>query len=572
MRRRIFGGETVTTSALDSTHDDAAPAAALEIATVQEPPNRPIKRATAVSVLLHASILLALGVSSLESTGFSTVPELQLTLHLDDGRDTEHDNAPAVEHPVPQTAPMRGELAGAVANRQASDIEPLPAVVATPPPPASEEKADEPTPQEAAAPSESPSPEDSAVLATTGESDREAPVSLEAASQEQNEAISTPERTMLARRVIEWAQGIQAKDLTQARLSWQDEGRQFTAVLNRRPAADNTGIERLIVEIATAEKGKRLRTEIQMKRLAFSHFTQLVDHWDTEVQFHDDEISGRFHSNSQIFVGYDRKVAPRFLGKVTTAARGFSIGTSSGRIPRNEIFPAGLETRARRIVLPAKFLPFATDQGVKYADVQSFASDTRITFYSDGSYGWRTIGSNAPEQLHAATERQAYIAGGANTSLYIRGTIKGTVLVYSPESIVIEGNLVYARDPRLAADASDYLGLVSDNSIEIARPTVTGPGNLEIDAAIYARRRFVVTHEEAQESATLLIYGSLTAGTLSATEPRYATNVRFDPRFEQLRPPGFPMTNRYEIETWDQQWKPDDEAAPEEPTAPTQQP
>ena len=51
------------------------------------------------------------------------------------------------------------------------------------------------------------------------------------------------------------------------------------------------------------------------------------------------------------------------------------------------------------------------------------------------------------------------------------------------------------------------------------------------------------------------IYGSLTAGSISATEPRYATRTEFDPRFERTRPPGFPETERYEVEGWDGQWR-----------------
>ncbi|TLY49034.1 MAG: hypothetical protein E6K50_10745 [Gammaproteobacteria bacterium] len=84
---------------------------------------------------------------------------------------------------------------------------------------------------------------------------------------------------------------------------------------------------------------------------------------------------------------------------------------------------------------------------------------------------------------------------------------------------------------------------------------MTGPGDLEIQAAVYARRRFVVTDYDAPREGTLLIYGSLTAGSLSATEPRYATRYEFDKRFEYERPPGFPMTDRYEIESWDTQWR-----------------
>ena len=67
-------------------------------------------------------------------------------------------------------------------------------------------------------------------------------------------------------------------------------------------------------------------------------------------------------------------------------------------------------------------------------------------------------------------------------------------------------------------------------------------------------RRFIVTNIDHARPATLRIYGSLAAGTLTATEPRYATKIEYDDRFERVRPPGFPSTNRYEAAAWDGQW------------------
>jgi len=109
-------------------------------------------------------------------------------------------------------------------------------------------------------------------------------------------------------------------------------------------------------------------------------------------------------------------------------------------------------------------------------------------------------------------------------------------------------------DPRFGWVAEDYLGIVSDRVVEIPGPAITGGGDLEIDAAIYAGRRFVVTDIDRGRTSTLRIYGSLAAGTISATEPRYATKIDYDTRFERQRPPGFPSTNRYEVANWDGQW------------------
>ena len=115
-------------------------------------------------------------------------------------------------------------------------------------------------------------------------------------------------------------------------------------------------------------------------------------------------------------------------------------------------------------------------------------------------------------------------------------------------------DLIYEQNPEEVPDADDYLGLVSDKYVDIAPPDITGPGDLLINAAIYAKRRFTVQGYRVGESALLYLYGSLSVGTLSATEPRYHTKIRFDQRLEGIRPPGFPMTDRYEVESWDASW------------------
>jgi hypothetical protein len=137
----------------------------------------------------------------------------------------------------------------------------------------------------------------------------------------------------------------------------------------------------------------------------------------------------------------------------------------------------------------------------------------------------------------------------------VQGVVSGKVLVYSPEKIVVEDSITYAHDPRESPDSRDYLGLVSDRMVVVAPPSITGPGDLEIDAAIFAGRRFLVTNIDHPRSATLRIYGSVAVGTISATEPRYATKIEYDTRFERQRPPGFPSTNRYEVAAdWDGRW------------------
>src|SRR5882724_2452071 len=305
---------TVPTLALENTRDTAAPENTLELPAARESPNRHMARAGALSALLHLALLLTIGIASREATQQSSAPELRLFIELEDGRDTEHDRAGPLERSAAPAPKPTEELLAAVGGPRSSNVESSPAI-ATPAAPPTQNDA----PQDATA-SDGPvrgdsAPEEAGVVTTFGASDTAAPV--EASERALGLAIPMPQQSMLTHWVMKAAQGLQNANLRQARLSLQHEGRQYIALLDRRPAADDMDIERVIVEISTEANGKRVRTLLQMKRLAFSHFTQLVDRWDTTVQFHDDEIAGCFHSNSEILLGYDRLVAPKFLVVVT---------------------------------------------------------------------------------------------------------------------------------------------------------------------------------------------------------------------------------------------------------------
>ncbi len=368
-------------------------------------------------------------------------------------------------------------------------------------------------------------------------------------------SMSPKQQKMLNKKFKKWAENFYRMKQSQPLIAWKYGGQDYTAMFRHLPAQDSMSIGHVIVEVNTEEHGNRLSTEMRMKRLAFSNFAQFVDRWDPTVQMHGDELEGRFHSNSRIYLESSRDIKPQFHGKVTTASHGINLSSSHGPVRRDNIFLGGLETGVKRIVLPKHFAAFLDDSSVGHDNIQRFDEDTRITFYPDGTYGWTLVESAAHEQTKTISNRPSYIIGAAKKKLFIKGVVRGKILVYSPGSIIIEGDLTYANDPDIVADADDFLGLVSDKNIEIANPDITGPGNLLIKAAMYAKRRFVVRHYNDEENAILFIYGSLTAGSLSATEPRYRTKIEFDRRLEKIRPPNFPVTNRYEVEAWDGMWE-----------------
>lgn len=363
--------------------------------------------------------------------------------------------------------------------------------------------------------------------------------------------MSAEEQAALSQRLAKLAEELQ--DSPETPLEWEENGKQYSARMIWERARDGTALDRVVAQVSASDQGKILSTRVMLKRLAFSQFTQMVDRWDPMVQLHDDVIVGRFHSNSRFNIMHDPWKGPKFLGKVTTAARSYDM-QSSGRKRQAEIFRGGVETRTSRINLPEALQPFAWAPANSDARVHELTEDTRIRFFADGSYMWRANGSPEAHYLNAPSKHPVYFIANLGTTLYVQGVVAGNILVYSPNRIVIEDDLTYAHDPRQDRDSRDFLGLVSDRYIEVAPPGVTGPGDLEIHAALFAGRRFVVRDIDYSRSATLRIYGSLSAGSLSASEPRYATQIEYDPRFENRRPPGFPLTSRYETDDWDGRW------------------
>jgi hypothetical protein len=320
----------------------------------------------------------------------------------------------------------------------------------------------------------------------------------------------------------------------------------------RQPAADSTGLEQVIAEIVTSKDGKRMKTRLSLKRLAFSHFTQLVNNWDPNILLHDDVIDGRFHSNSEISLSAMNGVKPRFFGKVTTAAQRVTFNSFNTR--RNQdVFQGGFETKTDRVTLPRDMPDVVNGGGA--VNRRAFASDTRIIFNADGSYVWRLANGEGDLARSDPSEQPQFLIAEKGVKLYVRGTVRGVFTVYSPSDIEIEDDLVYLKDPRQTLISRDFLALIAGRDIKVSGPEVTGPGDLTVHAALFARRRFFTESIDKAKPATMFIYGSLTAGTLYATEPRYATKLDYDKRFEFLRPANFPMTRRYEVDSWDQDWR-----------------
>lgn len=369
--------------------------------------------------------------------------------------------------------------------------------------------------------------------------------------------MSKKQRKHLLKKVKKLAQKLHKLEYSDSTFVWKIKGQRYDVKLHLRSAQSNMGLDEVLVEVSTKESGQRLITEMRMRRMAFSNFAQFVDYWDPYVAVHNDELDGRFHTNTSFTVSRRRGIIPKFNGKVSTA--GYKVRSGDGNFPffdQESVFLGGIEFGVKPIRIPKNFLPFSLDATTDSSHSHLLTEETWITFNRDGSYSWQTASAQDNVQRHKLPKEEPFLIAGIKKSvIHVKGVIKGKVLVYSAGKIIIDDDLTYVHNPEIFTFSDDYLGLVSEKDIEIARPSVTGPGDLNIFASIFAKRRFRVGNLYGNGEATLYIYGSLSAGSLTATEPRYATRVRFDKRLETRRPPYFPMTNRYEMFNWDGRWR-----------------
>lgn len=327
-------------------------------------------------------------------------------------------------------------------------------------------------------------------------------------------------------------------------LHWRDGDQDYRITIEHGAPAQPTQLERAVLTVATEVDGLALEARVPVKRVAFSHFAQMVDRWNPEVSLAGDTIVGRFHSNTGLFV--EPHSRPLVTGLATVAGAVKVRGGGS----RANIFAQGLETRAQRIPLPSE--PFNWEVlSPGESHVHRVAESGRLRFNSDGSYTWQPRGGS--RQTVVPSHSPWLVIGGEDVELQLEGVVRGSVLVYSPWRISVTGDLLYAQNPE-QGHSEDFLGLVSDSYVEVAAPDLTGPGDLAIYASIYAGRQFRVRSYRSRDGGNLRIFGSVTAGSMSATEPRYRTQLEFDPRLEDRRPAHFPMTNRYVVDDPDWAW------------------
>lgn len=363
--------------------------------------------------------------------------------------------------------------------------------------------------------------------------------------------MSAQQKAELERQLDEWQDNFGELIKKQKAERWESDNQLYVATFESLEPVDAMGLERAKLTVTTTIDNQLVTTTMQLKRLAFSSYAQLVNRWDPDVVMSQDEIDGRFHSNSKLMLDSRQDFQPKFFGHVTVSSRVIF----QGRLNRDQIFQGGLDSFVNKIELPNELVMLKTKSEATLPEqLIAFQTNTSIVFYDDGSYRWQALDQTDQGGSGVLHPRGQYFIAGDNVELQVKGVVHGNVVVYSPEKITIVGDLTYQNNPLDYPDSKDFIGLLSDKYVEVAHPDVVGSGDLNIHAAIYAKRRFLVRRFNSQNNGEMTIVGSVTAGSLSATEPRYATRIRFDPRFENNRPLSFPMTNHFELESWESEW------------------
>ena len=507
--------------------------------------NRDISTSLGISAAVHAALFIVFGTTLyLSGEDKEDVPELSVQLETRQGPSSEEFTEAALPKPMPE--PVEDTIENPGTSAQTVDAQSDTSALPQP-----EKSPDVENVEEAQAVAQVP-PAEGPVLTTTGESSSTVAAVTEPHPVVQ-EKVPETEKVMLTKNVQHLAQQLLDTNLTSTELTWQQDGQEYSARVRRQPASDSTGLEQVVAEITTNKDGKRMKTRLSMKRLAFSHFTQLVNSWDPNIQLHDDIIDGRFHSNTEIGLTFAGGVEPRFFGKATTSAITMTRNSMMTKRRSKDIFQGGIETRTERVNLP-RDMPDVVNGG-EPCDRQLFSENTRIIFNSDGSFVWRLANGDGPLQRATASDRPRYLIAQDDVKLYVSGTVAGIFTVYTPSDIEIENDIVYSKDPRQTLLSRDFLALISGRDIRVARTQITGTGDLNIQAALFARRKFAIESTQGGKVGVLKILGSVSAGTITETEPRYATKLDYDKRFEYLRPANFPMTRRYEVDSWDQDWE-----------------
>lgn len=284
-----------------------------------------------------------------------------------------------------------------------------------------------------------------------------------------------------------------------------------------------------------------------------------------------DSLYGFAHTNSRWNLGgrpyFDNKATgfnpPQTRVVDGTYAPVFNGGTEWGiSVPRSSASLGNLKGAA------SASLPSALFTG----------NDVGLTFLSDGRVRVKIppfTGTTRDDTLALAGLMPNGVLAVEGGDLRVLGTYRGQATlvalsgaVSTKGNIWIDGNLLAANDPSADPSSTDMLGLVAER---MAYVTTTDPlsGNpiprdgssvVTVQAAVYCQRGILAAQsfDSIPPSGRFSFFGTLTMNAAAllgvavgeTLQHGFHFNSRYDLRFLTTTPPGFPVSEKYELLSW----------------------
>ena len=307
--------------------------------------------------------------------------------------------------------------------------------------------------------------------------------------------------------------------------------------------SDTTLVRGFIRVTATATVGDMTHTSVVLwKRTPFSHYAYFTNVEPLIYFITPDTLKGPVHTNGTMHISG----SPVFQGIVTSPNPWVGVGAPE--------FQQGADFNHPVVTLPINLDPLidaAQDGGA--AVILATGKTLWLDFLSNGTVNYVVLntgtspgGSTTWTNFDLSTINGVI---GCNRDIHIKGTIHGQFTVASKTNVYIEGDILYANDPRLGP-SNDLLGIVSKQQIIVVQNAANAT-NCEIHASLMALDKFTVeNYGGGTPRGTLSILGGViqetrgAVGTFSGQTlvTGYKKNYQYDDRLMTMLPPFYPLT------------------------------
>ncbi len=277
-----------------------------------------------------------------------------------------------------------------------------------------------------------------------------------------------------------------------------------------------------------------------------------------------DSVWGLAHTNGH----FNLAGTPFFRDKVTAATGPATMKITGVYAP---VFASGYQWGIS-VNRPVANLTNLENRAIASGALVDMNQDVALEFYGDGNVNIRippVTGVIRNDTIPLSTLAPNGVFVVKDGDLRIKGTYKGQVTLGSLNgtatgkgNVWIDGNGILASDdPKTNPLSTDMMGIVSENSTYITRDDTRNTSSVfNIDAAVYCFNGELTAQDFWQigKHGRVDLFGGVTqktAGSLGVFNGGGLLHgmyysVHHDPRFLRASPPGYPVSDKYELLSW----------------------